>query len=146
LGDSTQSHVNMTLDSVLDSVQTVEETVESCAREAGFDEDTGSQMAMVAREAAVNAVMHGNKYDLAKHVAFSCEMTDEALTIRIADEGPGLDPDSIPDPLAPENLLRSSGRGVFLMKAIMDEVHFRQLAPGTEITLIKRRIHKETEA
>ncbi len=53
--------------------------------------------------------------------------------------GPGLDPDSVPDPLAPENILRGSGRGIFLIKAFMDEVHFRQLHPGTELTLIKHR-------
>ncbi|WP_232298762.1 ATP-binding protein [Granulicella tundricola] len=136
----------MKLDSVLASVQTVEESTESFAREAGFDEDDASQIAMVAREAAVNAVVHGNKYDTAKHVTFSCALTDQELRVQVADEGPGLDPESIPNPLAPENLLRSSGRGVFLMKAIMDEVHFRQLTPGTEITLVKRRISKEIDA
>jgi len=52
----------------------------------------------------------------------------------------------VPDPLAPENILRSSGRGIFLMKAIMDEVHFHQLNPGTEIELIKHRVKKELEA
>ena len=77
---------------------------------------------------------------------WSYELNDEALKIKIADEGPGLDPDSVPDPLAPENILRSSGRGIFLMKAIMDEVHFHQLNPGTEIELIKHRVKKELEA
>ena len=66
------------------------------------------------------------------------------LTVRIGDQGEGLDPDAIADPLAPENLLRSSGRGVFLMRAIMDEVHFRQTNPGTEVTLVKHR--NQTEA
>jgi serine/threonine-protein kinase RsbW len=74
-----------------------------------------------------------------QHVTAIFELSDEALKISVADEGPGLDPDKIPDPLAQENLLRSSGRGVFLMRAYMDEVHFRQLHPGTEITLIKHR-------
>ena len=135
----------MTLASELPSVQIVEEIAEKFALEAGFDEDTISHIAMVAREAAVNAVLHGNKYDPAKHVTASFETTQESLTIKIGDQGAGLDPDSIPDPLAPENILRSSGRGVFLMKAFMDEVDFRQLHPGTEITLIKRRQPKETE-
>jgi serine/threonine-protein kinase RsbW len=139
LGDGKTKRVSLTLDSVLDSVETVEQTAESFAREAGFDEDTASNISMVAREAAVNAVLHGNKKDPAKHVTATFELSEEALKISVADEGSGLDPDKIPDPLAQENLLRSSGRGVFLMRAYMDEVHFRQLTPGTEITLVKRR-------
>lgn len=136
----------MTLDSVLASVETVEQTAERFALQAGFDEDTASQIAMVSREAAVNAVVHGNKYDPQKHVTASFELTETNLTIEIADQGPGLDPDQCPDPLAPENLLRTSGRGIFLMRALMDEVHFRQLSPGTQITMIKRRAQKEMEA
>ena len=101
---------------------------------------------MVVREAVINAIMHGNKKDPAKHVQVEYELNDEALKIKIADEGAGLDPDSVPDPLAPENILRSSGRGIFLMKAIMDEVHFHQLDPGTEIEMIKHRAKKELSA
>ncbi len=141
--DSTANRTSLTLDSVLGSVEIVEETAEKFARNAGFDEDTASQIAMVSREAAVNAIVHGNKYDPAKHVYASFEVTDTELTIQIADEGPGLDPEGIPDPLAPENILRSSGRGIFLMRAIMDEVHFRMLHPGTEIKLVKLRVQKE---
>ena len=55
----------------------------------------------------------------------------------IADQGKGLDPETLPDPLAPENLLRGTGRGIFLIRSFMDEVHFRQLHPGTEMTLVK---------
>jgi serine/threonine-protein kinase RsbW len=94
---------------------------------------------MAVREAAVNAVMHGNSYDASKHITASFETTTDSLIIRIADQGPGLDPDKVPDPLAPENILRGSGRGIFLIKAFMDEVNFRQLHPGTELTLIKHR-------
>jgi serine/threonine-protein kinase RsbW len=66
-------------------------------------------------------------------------LTSENLTIKIADEGEGFDPSVIPDPLSPEGLLRPSGRGIFLMRAIMDEVNFRKLSPGAEITLVKHR-------
>lgn len=141
--DSTANRTSLTLDSVLASVEIVEETAERFARDAGFDEDTASQIAMVSREAAVNAVIHGNKYDSAKHLNARFEITNKALSIKISDEGPGLDIDAIPDPLAPENILRTSGRGIFLMRAIMDEVHFRMLNPGTEIKLVKLRVQKE---
>ncbi len=146
MADTTTNRLTLKLDSVLPSVEKIEEIAERFAHQAGFDEDTASHVAMVCREAAVNAIVHGNKYDPAKHVTASFDLTSDALTIEIADEGPGLDPDTCPDPLAPENLLRTSGRGIFLMRALMDEVHFRQLSPGTQITMMKRRAQKETEA
>jgi serine/threonine-protein kinase RsbW len=136
----------MTLESELSSVEVVEARAEQLAREAGFDEDTACQIAMVTREATINAILHGNRRDPHKKVRASFELTGEALSIRIADEGAGLDPDTVPDPREPENLLRSSGRGIFLMRAIMDEVHFHQLKPGTEIEMIKHREKKELEA
>jgi serine/threonine-protein kinase RsbW len=139
LADSTTSRVSFTLDSSLDSVDKVEQTGEQYASRAGFDEDTVSHIGMAVREAAVNAVLHGNAYDKGKQITASFETTSESLIIRIADQGPGLDPGTIPDPLAPENILRGSGRGIFLIRAFMDEVNFRQLHPGTELTLIKHR-------
>ena len=141
--DSMSNRSRMTLESDLSNVDPVEAKAEQMAREAGFDDDTSSQIAMVVREAVINAILHGNKRDPAKQVRVGFELNDEALRIWIADEGPGLDPDTVPDPLAPENILRSSGRGIFLMRAIMDEVHFHQLSPGTEIEMIKHRVKKE---
>ncbi len=87
----------------------IELTAEQVAQRAGFDEDTIPHIAMAVREAAVNAVLHGNSYDSSKHIVASFETTTDSLIIRIADQGPGLDPDKIPDPLAPENILRGSG-------------------------------------
>jgi serine/threonine-protein kinase RsbW len=137
--DGTTSRQSLTLGSELASIDTIEQTAIDFAGRAGFDEDTASNIAMVAREAGANAVIHGNRYDAHKHVSATFEASSDSVLIRIADEGTGFDASRIPDPLAPENLLRSSGRGVFLMRAFMDEVNFRQLSPGTEITLIKRR-------
>jgi serine/threonine-protein kinase RsbW len=139
LADSTTMRASFTLDSSLDSVNKIEQTAEQYAQRAGFDEDTIPHIAMAVREAAVNAVLHGNAYDQNKHITASFETTTDSLIIRITDQGPGLDPNSIPDPLAPENILRGSGRGIFLIRAFMDEVNFRQLHPGTELTLIKHR-------
>ncbi len=121
----------------MDSVGEVEAAADKLAEEAGLDEDERFRVTMAVREAAVNAVLHGNEYDPAKQIAVSLENTGAALVFTIADQGRGLDPDSLPDPLAPENLLRGTGRGIFLIRSFMDEVHFRQMHPGTELTLVK---------
>jgi serine/threonine-protein kinase RsbW len=146
LPDSTTSRVSLTLGSTLESVDTVEQTAQEFAVRAGFDEDTVPNIAMAVREAAVNAVLHGNAYNPGKQITASFETNSDSLIVRIADQGSGLDPDNVPDPLAPENILRGSGRGIFLIKAFMDEVHFRQLHPGTELTLIKHRVPAQPPA
>lgn len=132
-------HLEFHLASTLDAVVEIERAVEGMANRMGFGEDEASNLAMVAREAAINACKHGNQFAQGKHMDAVVERTADRLVICIADQGEGLDPDALPDPCDPANLLRSSGRGVFLMRAIMDEVHFRQLQPGTEVTLIKHR-------
>jgi serine/threonine-protein kinase RsbW len=125
------------LASTMDSVSEIEATAEKLTQAAGMDEDESFRVAMAVREAAVNAVLHGNGYDPNKQVSASFENNGKSLIITIADEGEGLDPDHLPDPLAPENLLRGTGRGIFLIRSFMDEVHFRQVHPGTELTMIK---------
>jgi serine/threonine-protein kinase RsbW len=137
LAGQQSSRITYTLESSLDSVNKVEETAEQMAKKAGVDEDELFKITMAVREAAVNAVLHGNSYDPEKRITASFENTGDSLIIRIADQGKGIDPADLPDPLAPENLLRGSGRGIFLIRSFMDEVHFKQLNPGTELTLIK---------
>jgi len=126
------------MESTLDSVNKAEEMADQAAARAGIDEDTRSGVSMAVREAMINAVLHGNAYDANKRVNLSFEQNDKELKVVISDEGRGFVPDEVPDPLAPENLLKTSGRGIFLIRAFMDEVRFRKLDPGTEITLIKR--------
>jgi serine/threonine-protein kinase RsbW len=122
----------------MESVSEVEAAAERLAEQAGIDEEDRFRVTMAVREAAVNAVLHGNEYDPAKKITVSLENTGSALVITIADQGRGLVLESVPDPLAPENLLRGTGRGIFLIRSFMDEVHFRQLHPGTELTLVKK--------
>ncbi len=137
VADSTASRYTYTLDSSLESVNRVEQAAEQIAQKAGFNEDAVFQVSMAVREAAVNAVLHGNAYDAQKKITASFENTGKALVIRITDQGKGLDISQLTDPRAPENLLSGSGRGIFLIRSFMDEVHFKQLHPGTELTLIK---------
>ena len=139
MADSGTSRVSLTLESTLGSVDEAERAAEQFAERAGFDEEMRGSIAMAVREAVVNAVLHGNSYDRNKQVTVSLEANDADMVVRVADQGVGLNPETIPDPLAPENILRGSGRGIFLIRAFMDEVNFRQLHPGTELTLVKHR-------
>ena len=128
---------SFSLPSTMESVSEIEAAAEKLAAEAGIDEDERFRITMAVREAAVNAVLHGNDYDPAKQVTASFENNGKSLIFTLADQGKGVDWEHLPDPLAPENLLRGTGRGIFLIRSFMDEVHFRQLQPGTELTLVK---------
>jgi serine/threonine-protein kinase RsbW len=125
------------LSSTIESVGKVEAAADKLAGEAGLNDDERFHVTMAVREAAINAVLHGNGYDPAKQIAVCFENTGKSLIFTIADQGKGLDPGTLPDPLAPENLMRGTGRGIFLIRSFMDEVLFRQLHPGTELTLVK---------
>lgn len=134
----TDKRVSFTLESTLDSVNLAEEKTEKVAAEMGFSEEDCHRLAMSVREAMVNAVLHGNAYDPKKRVYVVFENNGTKLAITITDEGRGLEASELPDPLAPENLLKQSGRGIFLMRSFMDDVQIRNLRPGTEVKLIKQ--------
>jgi serine/threonine-protein kinase RsbW len=139
----TELRVSYTLDSTLESVDSAEQTASRIAAESGFDEDVVMQISMAVREAAVNAVLHGNAYDPEKKVKLDFERTGNDLVITIRDQGKGMDLSKIPNPLAPENLLKTSGRGLFLMRSFMDAVEIRPTQTGTELKLIKH-VHGPT--
>jgi serine/threonine-protein kinase RsbW len=139
----TKQKVSYIMDSTLATVDNAEQTANRFAAEAGFDEDEIMQISMAVREAAINAVLHGNAYDPTKKVNFDFEKTSGDLVITVRDQGPGLNVDKIPDPLAPENLLKTSGRGIFLMRSFMDKVEIHPTQTGTEIKLIKH-VHGAT--
>ena len=140
----TEHRVSYTLDSTLETVDSAEQAAGKVATEAGFDEDEVMRISMAVREAAVNAVLHGNAYDPGKKVSLVLERTALDLIITIRDQGKGLDMTKIPDPLAPENLLKTSGRGIFLIRSFMDEVQIHPSQTGTEIKLIKH-VHGTSE-
>ena len=140
----TEQRVSYTLDSTLETVDSAEQAASRIASEAGFDDDEVMRIAMAVREAAVNAVLHGNAYDPGKKVSLAFERTGADLVITIRDQGKGLDLEKIPDPLAPENLLKTSGRGIFLIRSFMDEVHIHPSHTGTEIKLVKH-VHGPSE-
>jgi len=131
------------LDSTLESVDSAEELALGAARRAGFDEDDLMKIGMAVREAVVNAVVHGNRYSGRKKVHFSVTQSAEHLQVTIADEGEGFEYRNLPDPLSAENIMRTSGRGIFLIRSFMDEFQIRRLEPGgTEVTLVKYMVSK----
>jgi serine/threonine-protein kinase RsbW len=135
--------VERSLESTLESVDSAEELATHMAERAGLADEDLMKIGMAVRESMVNAVVHGNRYNAHKKVRFSVAHTPDRFTIRIADEGEGFDVESLPDPLAPENLLRTSGRGIFLIRSFMDEFDIRRGAGGgMEVTLVKYLVSK----
>ncbi len=121
---------------MLDVVQTV--LVQLCAI-VGFDEEAQHYMSVAVRESVVNAIKHGNRQDEAKRVHVQFTVHDRALEVEVRDEGRGFDPTGVADPLAPENLLKAYGRGIFFMRQFMDEVtHSFPPKGGTVVRMLKR--------
>ena len=125
---------------MLDFVQVVSDHL---ARGVGLDEDSMHWVSVAIRESVINAIKHGNRNDAAKHVFVEFETGKTAdvpeLAIRIRDQGEGFDPERVANPLDQENLLKSSGRGIFLIRTFMEDVQLRR-APegGMEIRMVKR--------
>ena len=131
------------LDSTLEAVDSAEQLAVGMAEKAGFDEDDLMKIGMAVRESVVNAVVHGNRYSANKKVRFSVVHTPQRFTIKVADQGEGFNVEDLPDPLAPENLLRTSGRGIFLIRSFMDEFDLRRgESGGMEVTLVKYTVSK----
>jgi serine/threonine-protein kinase RsbW len=130
--------IEQTFDSTLESVDAGEEIVLKEAQDLGFDQDDQHKIGIAVRECLVNAVIHGNRYNERKKVHLAVSRSPGRLEVRIGDEGEHFDMSQLPDPLADENLLRHSGRGLLLMQAFMDEFQVRPREPnGTEVKLVK---------
>jgi serine/threonine-protein kinase RsbW len=135
--------------STLESVDLAEGEILKAAEQTGFDEDDRHRIGMAVRECMVNAVVHGNRYNRNKQVHVMVLIgkyeTGLRFVIRITDQGEGFEVQEVPDPLHDTNLLRHSGRGLFLMGAFMDDMKVRKVSPaGTEVTLVKNIGPKES--
>ena len=135
--------VRLEFNSVFEMVDFVQIVSDHMGRSVGLDEDSLHWVGVAIRESVINAIKHGNRHDAAKRVfvefeATTIDVTPE-LSIRVRDQGEGFDPEEVANPLAPENLLKSSGRGIFLIRNFMDDVQL-QRAPegGMEIRMVKR--------
>ena len=137
------STVRLDFHSAFDMIDFVQVVSDHVGRLSGLDDDALHWVGVAVREAVINAIKHGNGEDERKRVHVEFTMlngdTPPGIAIRVRDEGPGFDPENIPDPLAPENVLKSSGRGIFLIRNFMDELQLRR-APegGMEMFMVKR--------
>ena len=133
------SVVEVVLENDLKNVEVAEEIARRISDTVGFDEDDQHKIDMAVHESVINAIWHGNKNDPSKHVRLRFEIYSDRLEIRVRDQGNGYDPSRLLDPLAEENLLNVSGRGIFLIRTFMDEYRVENIAgEGTEVILVKR--------
>jgi serine/threonine-protein kinase RsbW len=132
-------HLEVTLETQVESVNLAEELCLRVAEAAGFGEDECYRIGMSVREGVINAFHYGNQERPEKKIHLAVDLSEEKMTIHVLDEGTGFNLADIPDPLAEENLLSTSGRGIFLMRAFMDEF---DVVPGknggAEIVMSKK--------
>jgi len=135
--------VRLQIPSLFDMVDLVQILSDHMGNMAGFDEDAVHWIGVAVRESVINAIKHGNKEDAAKPVTIEFAFTPiddpTELVVAVIDRGEGFEPQEVADPLAPENILKSSGRGIFFMRSFMDEVKL-QRAPdgGMEVRMVKK--------
>jgi serine/threonine-protein kinase RsbW len=118
----------------------VQARLDAALRRLGLDDDACHRIGLAAHEAVVNAIVHGNRRDPGRPVEVQLACDGEGLVIRVADRGDGFDPAGVADPLLPENLLRPGGRGLLLMRALMDEVGHRPGPTGGTVATLRRRL------
>ena len=135
---NSETSIDEYLESSLDSVDSSEERAKRLAITAGILEDDAYQLGYAVREAMVNAIVHGNRYSSNKKVHFVVRTVAGAIEVVIEDEGAGFESDSQDDPLAEENLLNQSGRGIMIIRAFVDEFALEKTEQGGTRVLMKK--------
>jgi serine/threonine-protein kinase RsbW len=134
-----ERQLHLTLSSRFENIELVQAAIDEAVAGRGVDEDVRHWIGLAVREAVANAIKHGNRLDPGKRVDVAVEVSEGTVEIRVSDEGEGFEPEEVRDPLAPENLMRTNGRGIFYMRRFMDEVSYDfGPAGGTIVTLRKR--------
>jgi serine/threonine-protein kinase RsbW len=137
--DSRNSSVELKIDSSLEYTDLVENITNSLALLAGCNPDQMYFIQMAVREIVTNAIQHGNRFDLNKQVSIVYRFDPGKFEVHVRDQGDGFDYDHLPDPCDPANLLKSSGRGIFLVRSFMDDFSLRRIPnQGTEVRFVKR--------
>jgi serine/threonine-protein kinase RsbW len=132
--------VRLVISSEVRLVDVVHAASESMAGLAGFDEDDALNVGIAVREAVINAIVHGNRLDPSRKVEVNLQARPRSIRARVRDQGAGFDSGATPDPTIGDNIMRSSGRGLLVMRAFVDSVDFKfREGRGMDVTLKKNR-------
>jgi serine/threonine-protein kinase RsbW len=101
-----------------------------------LNEEVLNNLSLAISEALANAMVHGNKLDPNKNVVITVDIFDKKIELSIKDSGQGFKPEEVPDPTKPENILRDSGRGIFIMQSFVDDLYYSFSEEGTELKLV----------
>lgn len=135
-----QRHFHLDVGSRFENIELVQVVLRDSLERLGVDEDTRHWVDVAVREAVANAIKHGNAQDPGKQVHVDLFLEGEDVVIRVEDEGIGFDPDQLRDPLAPENLLKPNGRGIFYMKSFMDEIQYGPRPGGGTVVTLRKKV------
>ena len=139
-------HAHLVLSSRFENIEIAERALVDLCDFAGFSGDDSYWLVTALREAAANAIRHGNRQDPDRSVVIDYRIQDLEITIRVEDEGEGFDLDTVPDPTDPGYLLRPSGRGIFYMRQFMSRVEFSRTPAGGTVVEMARRLEPETRS
>ncbi|MBN1780056.1 ATP-binding protein [bacterium] len=134
----TRHTLSCVISSCLDELHCADAMTEKLSRKLSLDNDRRNNLAIAVTEAVGNAIMHGNRQDPHKKVHIEFAWDPDKIEVCIRDEGKGFDPETLEDPLLPENLMRESGRGVFILNQLMDEVRFEFSPRGTTLHMVMK--------
>lgn len=141
--DSPAESVRLVIPSDPHRIAEADEFLERHLRERGVSETLVTDLAIAATELVNNAIVHGNKQDLSKIVTLSILLTSTEVEIRVTDQGEIFDLEAIPDPLAEENLLKEVGRGIFIVRALMDSVEYGRGPDGGNVVVVRKSLTSE---
>jgi serine/threonine-protein kinase RsbW len=137
--NSSESTVELKIQSSLDYADLVENLTNNLTALAGCDSDHAYFIEMAVREVLINAIRHGNQFDLQKQVKLQFRFDETRFEVEINDQGRGFDYAHLPDPCDPANLLKSSGRGIFLVRSFMDDFSLVYVPnQGTQVKFVKK--------
>lgn len=126
--------IKIVIPSISENIRIIESFIDNAKEKFNLDDDIYGNIMIAVTESVNNAIMHGNKNDRTKNVTLSLSLNDNVINFRIMDEGIGFDFQNLPDPTSPENIDKPSGRGIFLMKHLSDEVNFSNNGSMVELS------------